>query len=156
VKNALIIILFTAPLVLFSESDFVIEYSPNNSVTFSVGKYGDLDFELSGSGYVSYDYEGKITKQADQYISYAYQGKPSKIGKILISYDYQKRPSKIGSYYISYDYEGKISKFGNIYFLYDAEKNLTTAGNARISYNYLGKPSNISGSVGGGLRLRLR
>jgi len=156
VRKALIGILFMVPLILFSESDYVIEYSPNNSVTFSVGKYGDLEFELSGSGYVSYDYEGKVTKQADQYISYAYHGKPSKIGNIFISYDYQKRPTKIGNLYISYDYEGKISKFGNSYFSYDSDKNLTSAGKARISYNHLGKPSNISGSVGGGLRLRLR
>ncbi len=155
-KKSIIFIFSLLPLMLYSESDFNVEYSPNNSVTFSIGKYGSLEFELSGTGYVSYDYEGKVSKQADQYVSYTYDGNPSKIGEIYITYDYQKRPSKIGKLYISYDYGGKISKIGNYYFSYDSENNLTSAGNARITYNYLGKPSNISGSVGGGLSLHLR
>ncbi len=155
-KKSIIFISLFLPFMLYSESDFTVEYSPNNRVTFSIGKYGSLEFELSGSGYVSYDYEGKVSQQADQYVSYTYDGNPSKIGEVYITYDYQRRPSKIGNLYISYNYAGRISKIGNYNFSYNSENNLTSAGNARISYNYLGKPSNISGSVGGGLSLRLR
>ena len=153
-KLFVIILLFTSTL-LFSQNSFSVKYSPESFVLFYISKHGGLDYELANSGSVSYDFQGKTSGFGDVKVSYDFKGRPSQIGDISISYNFQGKISNIGQKSISYDYSGRISQIGSASFSYDFEGKLITAGRASISYDFQGRVSNVTGSIGNGLYLKM-
>ena len=60
-KKILIFSLAFTTSLLFSQSSFSVKYSPEDFVSFYIDKHGNLDYELSNSGSVSYDFQGKTS-----------------------------------------------------------------------------------------------
>jgi hypothetical protein len=93
-KRIMFTYLFLTSL-LFANNSFTIKYSPESFVIFYVSQNGSLDYELSISGNVIYDYQGRISQFGSAKFIYDFEGKLSSAGGAKITYDFQGRVSDV-------------------------------------------------------------